>query len=227
LPGIYHNIVENSKHFDSFRLFEIGREIHKRAEGLPDEIPHLVAAIYSKDDGRAGLLELKRAAECVAAGAEVHPGPARGYEHPARAADVIWQQRAIGRLAELHPSLLEGRAAVLDLDLRLLQQLRPVQTKHAAVRRYPSSAFDLSVIARERELAGDLQNKLRQFAGPLLEHIDYLREYTGAPLPEGTKSVSYRLTIGAADHTLSSDEVSAVRSRIIEGMRGLGYDLRV
>ena len=52
LPEIYGNITENRKHFDAFRLFEIGREIHKQAPGLPHEIPHLVAAIYSKDEGR-------------------------------------------------------------------------------------------------------------------------------------------------------------------------------
>ena len=46
-------------------------------------------------------------------------------------------------------------------------------------------------------------------------------------MPEGTKSVSYRVTIAAPDRTLSSDEVGVVRSRIIEGMRQLGYDLRV
>ena len=28
LPGIHGNIVENAKHFDEFRLFEIGHEIH-------------------------------------------------------------------------------------------------------------------------------------------------------------------------------------------------------
>jgi len=35
------------------------------------------------------------------------------------------------------------------------------------------------------------------------------------------------LTVGAADHTLSLEEAGAVRSRIIEGMRNLGYELRV
>ena len=29
LPGIHRNIVENAKHFDEFRLFEIGHEIHQ------------------------------------------------------------------------------------------------------------------------------------------------------------------------------------------------------
>ena len=29
LPGIHRNIVENAKHFDEFRIFEIGHDIHK------------------------------------------------------------------------------------------------------------------------------------------------------------------------------------------------------
>jgi hypothetical protein len=39
--------------------------------------------------------------------------------------------------------------------------------------------------------------------------------------------VSFRLTVGAADHTLSSEEVGAIRGRIIEAMRQAGYELRV
>jgi phenylalanyl-tRNA synthetase beta chain len=95
------------------------------------------------------------------------------------------------------------------------------------VRRYPSSAFDLSVIAGEREQAGRLEAAIRGFAGPLLESIQFLRVYSGPPLEEGRKSVSFRVTVGSADRTLSLDEVGAIRAAIIEGMRGLGYELRV
>jgi phenylalanyl-tRNA synthetase beta subunit len=41
------------------------------------------------------------------------------------------------------------------------------------------------------------------------------------------RSVSFRMTVGAQDRTLSSDEVGAVRNRIIDGMRAQGYELRV
>ena len=54
-----------------------------------------------------------------------------------------------------------------------------------------------------------------------------MRQYAGAPLAEGTKSVSFRLTVGSAERTLSSDEIAAVRSAIIEGMQASGYELRV
>ena len=230
LPGIYKNILENRKHFDHFRLFEIGREICKRrASALPDEIPHLAAAIFVRDDGQAGLFELKRAAECLMEGATVRPVAARPFEHPSRAAEILWHGVVSGRLFELHPSLLEGdgRAAVLDLDVQLVQSLRPAKKHYTPVRRFPSSHFDLSVIAGARELAGDIQDKLVRFAGPLLERIEFLRQYSGDPLPENTKSVSFRLTVGAEDRTLSSNDVAAIRSAIIEGMRGLGYELRV
>ncbi|MBC8165989.1 MAG: phenylalanine--tRNA ligase subunit beta, partial [Bryobacteraceae bacterium] len=94
-------------------------------------------------------------------------------------------------------------------------------------RRFPSSAFDLSVIAQSRALAGKIQSELESFAGTELESIEYVRQYSGPPLAEGTKSVSYRLTLAAPDRTLSSEDVASARQRIIDGMRASGYDLRV
>jgi phenylalanyl-tRNA synthetase beta chain len=229
LPGIWRNVVENAKHRESFRLFEVGHEIHKPYEGLPNEVPHLVAAVYDRaGDGAAGLFEVKRAAECLMPGAEVCPDEAAPYEHPARSANVMWKGERAGRIFELHPSLVEtGRAAVLDLDLHVVRSLSVGDTKYTPIRRYPSSAFDLSVLAGMREHAGQLQSGIASFAGPLLESIQFVRQYSGPPLEEGRKSVSFRLTVGSAERTLSSEEVGEIRARIIDGMRGLGYELRV
>jgi phenylalanyl-tRNA synthetase beta chain len=229
LPGIWKNIVENARHHESFRLFEIGLEIHKRYEGLPDEDPHLAAAIYERQGGgEAALFEIKRAAECLLPGAQVVAAEAAPYEHPARAAEIDWCGERVGRLFELHPSLVEtGRAAVLDLDLRRIEKLGAADLKYTPVRRYPSSAFDLSVVTGMREPAGKLRASLSPLAGPLLESIVFLRQYSGPPLEAGQKSVSFRLTVGSPERTLSSDEVGRIRDRIIEGMRTLGYDLRV
>jgi len=229
LPGIWKNISENLKHRETFRLFEIGLEIHKRSEGLPDEIPHLAAAVYERHgDGVASLFEVQRAAECFLPDAQACPSEARPFEHPARAADILWRGQTVGRLFELHPSLLEtGRAAVLDLDLRAIERLAGAEKKYTPIRRYPSSAFDLSVIAGTREHAGRLESAIASFAGPLLESVEFVRQYTGPPLEAGQKSVTFRLTVGSSERTLSSEEVGAVRDRIIAGMRERGYELRV
>jgi phenylalanyl-tRNA synthetase beta chain len=235
LPGIWRNITENSRHRESFRLFEIGMEVHKLIEeggrpgGLPYETPHLVAALFDRQgDGTPGLFEVKRTAECLLPGAQAQPAAPRPFEHPARAAEILWKGQAVGRLFELHPSLVEsGRAALLDLDLQLIRKLSAGDVKYTPLRRYPSSAFDLSVIAGLREHAGDLEARLARFAGPLLESVQFLRQYSGPPLDEGEKSVSFRLTVGSPEHTLSSEEIGEIRARIIEGMRELGYELRV
>ena len=229
LPGLWKNVAENLKHREAFRIFEIGLEIHKQPQGLPDEVPHLAAAIYDRHgDGTAALFEIKSAAECLLPGVQACPHASRSFEHPARAADLLWRGETVGRLFELHPSLLEaGRAAFLDLDLRVVQRLGAAEKRYTPIRRYPSSAFDLSVIAGLREHAGKLQSEIASFAGPLLETIEFVRQYTGAPLEEDRKSVTFRLTVGAPDRTLSSEEIGEIRGRIIEGMRQRGYELRV
>ena len=85
----------------------------------------------------------------------------------------------------------------------------------------------MSVVAKLREPAGEIEKRLAAAAADGLVEIEFVRVYTGPPLPEDRKSVSYRLTVGASDRTLSSDEVTSTRNRIIDAMRGAGYDLRV
>ncbi len=221
LPGIWKNVRDNARHFDQFRFFEIGREIH------PDrEVPHFAASVFAKDDGLAGLLELKRLAECLLPGVVVKPtDQTQPHEHPRRAADILFDGTRLGRLFEFHPNMVEtGRAAVLDLDLALLFEHQLAAQRYQQLRRFPDSAFDLSVVAAPRALIGEVQHQLATHAGADLLSITFIRDFT---LPDGNRSLSYRLTVGAQDRTLSSEEVGVIRARVIEGMRAAGYDLKV
>ncbi len=196
LPGILKNIHDNARHFDSFRFFEIGNEIHHGHEA-----PHFVAVIFSKD---TELMELKRLAECLLPGVTVRPTIARSYEHPQRSALV----GEVGRLFEFHPKMVEnGRAAVLDLDLNLLNQ--PHDVRYQPLRRFPESSFDLSFIVPERVLIADVETAMPK--SPEILSIEFLREFA---LPE-QRSLTYRITVGAADRTLTSEEVSAIREQIL------------
>jgi phenylalanyl-tRNA synthetase beta chain len=218
IPKIHANVSENRKHFEAFRLFEIGHEIHRRPGELPDEIPHLAAAIYAKDDGVASLAELKRVAAALAPGAEFRPtADARVFEHPARAANVLWRGETLGRLFEFHPKFVEqGRAAVLDLDLRKLQAITESRdTKYSPVGRFPSSTFDLAIVVGARALAGDVARAIPE--------AEFREEFR---LPDGRRSLLFRFTLSAPDRTLTGDEIAAARQRQIEKLRALGYELR-
>ena len=234
LPGIFKNIVSNVRHYPEFRIFEIGNEVHPESgAGLPAEIRHAAAAIYNSRGDEQDFFELKRVIECLFPAARLVAIEARHYEHPARAAEIFWREVVIGRIFELHPSLLrqegiEGRAVLFDVDLRVSQELAgAVVVKYAAVRKYPTSGFDLSVVADLKMPVGVIQDELARRAGSALAAIAFIRQYDGPPLPSGQKSVSYRLEVGALDHTMSAEEVTETRNRIIEGMRESGFELRV
>lgn len=217
LPGIHRNLEENAKHAASFKLFEIGYEVHKVPGDAPLEIPQLCAAVYHKQDGEAGLRELIRLAQCFHAGVYTKPGTALAYEHPGRVAEVWLGDQAIGRVFEFHPRLLKGRGAVLEVCLDLLK----FETKvYKPVRKYPASDFDLSIVAGERVPVRELALLLTD---ELMESSEFLMRH---PLGDGRQSVSFRMTIAAADRTLTAEEITAARDRVIAKVRAAGYELR-
>jgi phenylalanyl-tRNA synthetase beta chain len=233
LPGLFNNIVSNVRHYPAVRIFEIGSEIHPNPAGLPDEATHAAAVLYDSHANEQDFFEMKRVAECVFPSARLTAADARTYEHPARTAEIHWLGSIIGRLFELHPSLLrdqdiEGRAMFFDVDLNLAQKLDAARVAaYTPLRRYPTSGFDLSVVAESRTPADQIQSALSSLAGRDLASIEFIRQYDGPPLPPGKKSVSYHLEVGSLDRTLTAGEVSDIRNRIIEGMRARGFDLRV
>lgn len=232
LPGLYKNIIGNMRHYSEFRLFEIGKEIHPAGHELPNEITHAAAVLYNLRGNEQDFFELKRALECVFPGLRLRAAQPRSYEHPSRTAEIQWQDAAIGRIFELHPTLLEnegieGRAFLFDADVDLAQSLAAKRAvKYTPLRKYPTSGFDLSVVTALHTPVAEIQDDLTRFAGADLVLIDFVRRYTGSPLAAGQKSVTFHLEAGAPDHTLSADEVTEIRNRIMDGMRAMGYEFR-
>ncbi len=233
LPGVFDNIVSNTRHLRDFRFFEIGREIQANDGGaLPCEETHVAAVIYGAHADEQDFFELKRVTECLLPGARLTPAAAKAYEHPVRAAEIEWRGRIVGRLFELHPLLLqeagvEGRASLFDMNLDATEALADRPIKYRPVRKYPTSGFDLSVVTELQQPVAAIQDKLASLAGEALVCIEFVRQYAGAPLEEGQKSVSYRLEVGATDHTLTNEEFGEIRGRIIDRMQAQGYELRV
>jgi phenylalanyl-tRNA synthetase beta chain len=225
LPGIRRNLADNSRFFSDFRLFEIGRTYGRGAQGAPVERNQLAAAIFSRETDGASLLEMKRVAEFLVPNCKVTPARADNkMSHPLRSAQVTSSGQQMGALFELHPAMLDrGRAAILYLDLDRLLILPAPRRNYQPLRRFPTSNFDLSIVAGAHELVGNLESKLQQLAGEGLVSLQFLLIF---PLPPDKKSVSFRLTLGADDRTLTADEVTKTRERVVEGLKSAGYELR-
>ncbi len=226
LHGIIKNFEDNLRHFDAFRFFEIGKEIHKQPEGLPNEIAHLAAGLYAKQgDGTENLRELEGLARAIAPSCSFRPAAeARHFEHPQRSAEIYIKDQLIGRLFEFHPNWVAGRAAVLYLNLGPLAcMLAATPKRYQPIRRFPSSEFDLSVLAAARTYSGDIENTLRSAASSAVEQVSFVREFT---LPDGQRSLSFRVTVANMERTLTQEEITAERDKLIVAIRAADYELR-
>jgi len=225
VPGVRKNVIDNARYFPDFRLFEIGCEYAKGEKGAAAESTHLVAAIYGRETDGAGLTEMKRVVQYLVPKGVIVPIEDRSKAgNPMRSAKIEVAGTTVGRLLELHPGLLDrGRAAILDMDLDALQSL-PAQTqRYRPLRRFPTSSFDLSVVANAHELVRNIEDCMRRSAKGDLVSLQFLLIFA---LPLDKKSVSFRLTVGAEDHTLTAEEVAAIRDRVVAGIKSAGYDLR-
>jgi phenylalanyl-tRNA synthetase beta chain len=226
--GILRNVRDNCRNFETFRLFEIGQAIHRVQGSPPREIPNLAACVYAKSgDGVAGLQEVKRLVQCLLPGARVKLAECRPFEHPVRSWEVVWKGETLGRIGEFHPSLVNGRAAFASIDLESVQRIGFAPVSYRRLQRFPTSAFDLSIVVGLRVQVGDLELELASKSGMLVQSVEFVRQYIGAPLPGDRKSVSFRVTIGASDRTLSAQEITAERAHLIASMQAAGFELRV
>ena len=75
-------------------------------------------------------------------------------------------------------------------------------------------------------MAGQIEDVLEQRGGALLESYKLFDIYEGSQITAGFKSVAYSLTFRAKDHTLEEKEVGAVMKKILNGLQGLGIELR-
>ena len=75
--------------------------------------------------------------------------------------------------------------------------------------------------------AAQVERALRASAGSLLARIELFDTYRGTGVPEGSRSLAYRLRFQAQDRTLTDAEVAEARRRCIdETSRRTGAALR-
>lgn len=75
-------------------------------------------------------------------------------------------------------------------------------------------------------LAGQIENILTQRGGKIMESYSLFDIYEGEQIKEGYKSMAYTLTFRAKDRTLEDADITAAMKKILNGLEGLGIELR-
>jgi phenylalanyl-tRNA synthetase beta chain len=91
--------------------------------------------------------------------------------------------------------------------------------------RFPSAVIDLAFVTPRALHAQDLAFELRG-ADESVEGVELFDVYQGANLPQGTRSLAYRVRLNSDESTLSEKDVAAARRQLIARAESLGATLR-
>jgi phenylalanyl-tRNA synthetase beta chain len=80
----------------------------------------------------------------------------------------------------------------------------------------PSAEIDLSLLVPESVAAATVEQALRAAGGELLEQVSLFDEFRGAGVPEGHRSLGWRLTFRHPERTLRDKEIEGRRARLLD-----------
>ena len=250
LASLLEVVERNARLRERMALFEIA-PVYLASEDslLPDELPRLAIILtgprdlptwQDADTAPMDFYDLKGILQALFDA--LHLGELR-YEpvqhpsfHPGKAARVILAgdkaERRLGVFGELHPLVRErydlpASAAAhpllaADLDLNAILEAIPESYPVRPVPAFPPVLEDLAVIVDESIPAERVEAAIRQAGGSLLSEVRLFDVYRGEQIGPGKKSLAYSLAYQAPDHTLTDQEASQIRQRII---RRLEQDL--
>lgn len=225
----------------SLRLFEVGPVFSPGADGLADEGRQLAAVVAGEGDGlwhrsESPYFALKGAAQRVLENLSFAPrvkaDAGELFLHPGASAQLLLGKQRVGVLGELHPECarrfsIEAPCALLVLDLDGLAERKGGVLRYAPVSRQPSVRRDLAFLVDGQQAAGALLSAIRQGGGGLLREVQLFDRYEGRGVPEGKKSLAFRLEFQHAERTLKEAEVGKTTDRIVQALaKQFGAELR-
>ncbi|MGN0383418.1 MAG: phenylalanine--tRNA ligase subunit beta, partial [Eubacterium sp.] len=237
LNGMLTSLATNyNRRNKNVRLYELGNVyIPKQVPitELPDERMQFTLGMYGEGDffTMKGVVEEFLYKAGLTSKIKYNPKAGKTFLHPGRQAEIIYGNNVIGYIGEVHPQVLDNygigeRAYVAVIDMPYIVSIASFDKKYEGIAKYPAVTRDISMVVPKEVLSGDIEAVIEQRAGKLLETYNLFDIYEGNQIKEGYKSMAYTITLRSKEHTLEEKEVSAAMSKIINGLTGMGIELR-
>lgn len=238
LNGILGSISLNFNHRnENVRLFELANVYIPKTPlpitDYPDERMQFTLGAYGDID----FFEMKGVVEefIYKAGMKErvkYTASSRPYLHPGRQADILYDDTVIGYIGQVHPLTAKAydmeKAEVFTavLDMPEIVSRASFEPRYTGLAKFPSVSRDISMVVPDSVRAQDIDDIIVQRGGKILESFNLFDIYEGRQIGEGYKSMAYTVVFRAKDKTLSDDDVNSVMKKILNGLEGLGIELR-
>ena len=218
------------------RLYELGNIYLPKSlpvTELPDERTMFTLGMYGKGDffDMKGVCEEFFEKIGMKKKVTYDPNSGKPFLHPGRQANMIYEGKVVGYLGEVHPAVADNysigeKAYIAVIDILDVLEFAGFNHKYTGIAKYPAVTRDLSLVVPHAVLAGQIEEIFDQRGGNILESYQLFDIYEGAQIEKGFKSMAYSLVVRAHDKTLGENEISAAMKKIMNGLNGLGIELR-
>jgi len=246
IPGLIENLRLNlAQRAESFHAYHLAKVFRLGAGGEPEERQSLAGLIYGPRARRGlrlgaaeepGFLACKGLVEGLWALLHVEAPPAwtveaSGFLHPGRAAALHASARKLGYLGQMHPDFCEEFGLppflIFDLDFDGLLQYAPRRLAFRSLPRFPSVERDFAVVVDHAFPSQRIIDWIANRGEALIEAATVFDQYLGAPIPEGKKSLAYKISYRADERTLTDTEINALHQKLVDQIGQLfGAQLR-
>lgn len=144
--------------------------------------------------------------------------------HPGRTASLWVRGRLrLGTFGQLHPQLrqeqdLPDEVYVFQLDwstlVTCLATGKRKAVKFSPYSTFPASDRDIAFYAPTSVSVAELEKAMTKAGGKLLNSVTLFDEYQGKSVPEGQRSLAFRLVYRALDRTLTDEDVEPVHQKV-------------
>ncbi len=237
LNGILTSLASNyNRRNKDVRLYELGNIYLPKAlplTELPEERMMFTLGFYGKGDfyDMKGVVEEFFGQIGLHGTAEYDGAPEQPFLHPGRQAKISYDGKRIGYLGEVHPLVraaygIGERTYVAVLDIQEVLHLATFDRKFMGIAKYPAVTRDLSMVVPKEIAAAAIEKMIRQRGGKILESLELFDIYEGEQVQKGYKSMAYSLMFRSAEKTLEEADVSSSMKKILNGLSGMGIELR-
>ena len=237
LNGMLTSLATNyNRRNKDVRLYELGNIYVPKAlplTELPDERMQFTLGMYGDGDffTMKGVIEEFLDSIGLHKKIKYDPNAGKNFLHPGRQANVIYEGTILGYLGEVHPEVcdnydMKARAYVAVLDMPQIVPYATFDRKYEGIARYPAVMRDISMVVPKEVMVGQIEAVIAQRGGRILEDYQLFDIYEGDQIKEGYKSVAYSITFRAKDRTLEDADITAAMKKILNGLEGMGIELR-
>lgn len=140
---------------------------------------------------------------------------------PGETASIEVKGQVVGHIGLVDSSIvkidrLPFKLYAFEIDLAKLEPFVWPAIAYTPVNKLPAVTRDLAIVVRTSDAYADIVGTIRRAASELLEQVQLVDEYKGAPVPKDHRSLALRLTFRAAGRTLTTDEVSGVVDGVVK-----------